>query len=110
MLIARDDRCASTGQRSRQHVVGGVAADRGLERVQSDDRKRVPKQREGRPGINRALTELRREDLAELVQQRLGRRDLVLADAVLEDIAAGAMRDRAATSTLVSSRSLTTRA
>ena len=45
------------------------------------------------PHINSALSELPVENLAKLVQQGRRRDDDVLADAVLEEIAAGAARD-----------------
>ena len=56
-------------------------------------RERLGEQLKGGPHINRALAELPLQDVTKLIQQWLRRNDFVLADAVFEEIAAGAARD-----------------
>ena len=94
ILIASDNRSALASLRCRQyHIVVAVATGWGIECVRRYEGERLRKQSEGAPHINSALPELPVEDLAKLVQQRLRRNDDVLADAVFEEIAAGAARD-----------------
>ena len=93
-MIASDNRGALTSQCGRQHhIVVAVATGWGIECVRRYEGERFRKQPNGAPHINSALAELPIEDVAKLVQQRLGRNDDVLADAVFEEIAAGAARD-----------------
>lgn len=94
ILVAGDNRGALASHCGRQHdIVVAVPTRWGIEGVRRHERERLGKQLNGGPHINRALAELPFEDFTELVQQELGRNDSVLADAVFEEIAAGAARD-----------------
>lgn len=94
-MIASDDRGARAGQRGRQHdVVITVATNRRLECVGLYDRKRLLEQPKGRSHIDSALTEFVSQDTAKFVQQWLRGNHDVVADAVLQEIAADAARQK----------------
>ena len=94
ILIAGDNRGALSGERSRQHdIVIMVATSRRLEYVGRHERERLLEQPKGRSNIHSALTKFSSQDIAKLVEQRSRRNHDVLANAVLEKIAADASRD-----------------
>jgi hypothetical protein len=90
ILIARDNRGALAGTRRRQHdVVISVATHR---RFKRDERERFLEQPNGRSHIRSALMKLSNQHVSELVQQGSRRNQDVMANAVLQKIAAGAPR------------------
>jgi D-alanyl-D-alanine carboxypeptidase len=94
ILISGNDRGALAGHGGCQHeIVVAVATRRGIEHVRRHERERLGKQLQDGPHINRTLAELPFQDFKELVQQQLRRHDDVMADAVFEEIAAGAARN-----------------
>jgi hypothetical protein len=93
ILIARDNCGALAGARRRQHdVVISVATHRRFKRDGRDERERFLEQPNGRSHIRSALMKLSSEHIPELVQQGSRRNQDVMANAVLQKIAAGAPR------------------
>jgi hypothetical protein len=94
ILIARDNRGALTGARRRQHdIVIGIATNRRFKWDGRDECERFLEQASSRSHIRGALMKLSSEDVAQLVQQRSGRNYDVMANAVLQQVAAGAARN-----------------
>jgi hypothetical protein len=77
--------------------------------VDTFERIRCGEQPNGAPHIDDALMEFARQDIAQLVEQRSGRNDDVMADAVLQKIGADAARNEGRDGTFVSRSSLTRR-
>jgi len=94
ILITTDDGGASPGHRRRQHdIVVAVATHWRLERIWRDQGERLAEQPNGASRIHRALMKFSRQDVTQLVEQRSGRNDDVMADAVLQQLATDAARD-----------------
>ena len=94
VLIATDDRGTFTSQRCRQHdIVVAVATHWRLERIRRDQGERLAEQPNGASRIHRALMKFSSQGIAQLVEQRSGRNDDVMADAVLQKLATDAARD-----------------
>lgn len=70
-----------------------LATNCGLERIGDDGGERLGGQPNGAPHIDGALVEFSRQDIAKFVEQR-SRRNRVLTDAMLQEIAADAARDQ----------------
>ena len=92
-MIAGDNRGALASARRRQHdVVISVTTSRSFKRNGRYERERLLEQSNSRSHFDGALTELSTQYISELVQQCSRRNHDVLADAVLQKIAAGAPR------------------
>ena len=92
--IATDDRGAFTSQRCRQHdIVVTVATHWRLERVRRYQGERLAELPNRASRIHRALMKFSSQDIAQLVDERSGGNDDVMADAVLQKLATDAARD-----------------
>jgi hypothetical protein len=94
ILITTDDGGAPARHRTRQHdIVVAVATHWRLERIPRDQRERLAEQPNRGSRIHSALMKFSRQDIAQLVEQRSGSNDDVMADAVLQKLATDAARD-----------------
>jgi len=94
ILIATDDGGTSPGRRCRQYdIVVAIAPNCRFERIGSNERERLGEQSNRVPHVYRALMKFSSQDVAQLVERRSGRNDDVMADAVLQKLAADAARD-----------------
>jgi len=94
ILIAGNNRGTLAGARRRQHnVVINVATNRRFKRGGCDERERFLEQANGRSHIRSTLSKLSSQHISELVQQWSRRNHHVVADTMLQKIAAGAARD-----------------